>query len=748
MGGAMRRLALSNRILAQAHLARVLAARHALIARELPTAALLESFGLVAPSQTRGVPRPYIPSPQTLREIARVTATAREPQKTPAAPARTPPLSAPRWPAPRETRDDERGLRREVLLPDELRAASAPDALTSSLERSDEPVSEATVSEDVGAGETPADVEVELSATEADVGSIDDPTQPEVDALELVQQAPPPEREVVSDIEAPIIVEIEDASERLVKGVVADPDTAPAAPPREMRDASALKPPPASDAPNTRSAHDTPARSPSRETDTTFTPYSDAAPSGPASVFSLPEDVPPTNDEVPDTRLTPPIAASHVARTESDSETIEPPLARASTDHESAAPDEQVIAQTKQAGDAEPQARDASTTTQSPVGTEHPIEERRARRAPVPPARAEPPRVEATASLPEPDAPLFQPPERARSAQAWLEKLRSAAAVDAKASSSPVAEAASKSEAAKKAAVRQAPPKPTSLPVAKARPVTADPSSQPTRVSESTRRVLRPLVGIDPATVRIHRDDAVDRVLTSHHADALAIGDDVAIASGVNESTPEGLGVIAHELLHVARRREPRFVPPVLQGSPGERSPAAPFGSARRLSAADSADEERDAVAVESRVRSQARRAATSVGTSGDTEPVASHVATKVPDEPEAAPRSSVDPWGGLPAPWEPLPDLGSATPLAGPSSPVAGFAPTNGMNTEVASPSSKSGVRFAEQSRQVPDESHAAPRDGGGGKGAAPEPNIDALARQVYDVLRRRLAAERRRGA
>jgi hypothetical protein len=42
----------------------------------------------------------------------------------------------------------------------------------------------------------------------------------------------------------------------------------------------------------------------------------------------------------------------------------------------------------------------------------------------------------------------------------------------------------------------------------------------------------------------------------------------------------------------------------------------------------------------------------------------------------------------------------------------------------------------------------HAAAEAPANGHTPSPAPDIDALARQVYDVLKRRLAAERRRGA
>jgi hypothetical protein len=58
--------------------------------------------------------------------------------------------------------------------------------------------------------------------------------------------------------------------------------------------------------------------------------------------------------------------------------------------------------------------------------------------------------------------------------------------------------------------------------------------------------------------------------------------------------------------------------------------------------------------------------------------------------------------------------------------------------------------VRTAARTRTLDEPSGAPAADGGpadGEREAASRPDVDALARQVYDVLKRRLAAERRRG-
>ena len=95
--------------------------------------------------------------------------------------------------------------------------------------------------------------------------------------------------------------------------------------------------------------------------------------------------------------------------------------------------------------------------------------------------------------------------------------------------------------------------------------------------------------------------------------------------------------------------------------------------------------------------------------------------------------------WGSLPAPWEPLPGIESGAREAGPMTAVASIhaaaPPLHLADT----------VHLAEQGRAQTGE------DSSGGAPAAPAasappPDLDALARRVYDVLKRRLAAERRR--
>jgi hypothetical protein len=311
-----------------------------------------------------------------------------------------------------------------------------------------------------------------------------------------------------------------------------------------------------------------------------------------------------------------------------------------------------------------------------------------------------------------------------------------------------------------------------------------------TPLAESTRRFLRPLVGIDPSTVRVHRDTAAEQMAAGRRADAVAAGDDIALGAGHAPGTPESpetLGLLAHELVHVARRRSPRFVPPIVrprdagQGAPpdGEVRPYAASGTAQSpgtVGPADpvgAAEEEAIARAVEARVSDVARAARArgldalpsgdATGAAGATAAAPGMAAAEGagpparpaggPASPEVSPESETsDPWGGLPAPWEPLPDwLVSPAPAPAPNGArngsvagaVAASAPAVAAAPPAVAPAAAVPVFAAEQGRTLEAQP---PAEAGGaeaaGEGAA-EPNLDALARKVHAILRRRLAAE-----
>jgi Domain of unknown function (DUF4157) len=269
-------------------------------------------------------------------------------------------------------------------------------------------------------------------------------------------------------------------------------------------------------------------------------------------------------------------------------------------------------------------------------------------------------------------------------------------------------------------------------------------------VGMEARQSLRALVGIDPAPIRLHRRPWAQRIVERRQADAIALGpDDVAIGAASREDTPEGLGLLAHELVHVARRRQPTFVPAIIAGHADAMGPgAAPL--------VRPVDEENIARAVERRVTATARElvdrtgrvalpsAATS-GPVGSRDPLSAAL-TALPSGPELG--GPIPPsrsrWGSLPAPWEPLPEMIRAPSIVPATKPArsevsigSGLAPVAeghaaARERRVASPTSTNAPQAP--AAQSPTDAEQ------------PDPDLDALARQVYGVLKRRLAAEKRR--
>lgn len=113
------------------------------------------------------------------------------------------------------------------------------------------------------------------------------------------------------------------------------------------------------------------------------------------------------------------------------------------------------------------------------------------------------------------------------------------------------------------------------------------------------------------------------------------------------------------------------------------------------------------------------------------------------------------DAWGGLPAPWEPLPDWLAASPVDVAAPAGHGDAPlitTPARSTALVASlpaSAPPGAHLAVQGRDLAGEADEAATSSPLPSPAderAPEPDLDALARQVHAILKRRLAAERRR--
>lgn len=267
-------------------------------------------------------------------------------------------------------------------------------------------------------------------------------------------------------------------------------------------------------------------------------------------------------------------------------------------------------------------------------------------------------------------------------------------------------------------------PEPAAQAPRPATPLTGVASKNAAPLLESTRRFLRPRVGIDPATVPIVRGPIADRLADNASADAVAIGEMIVLPSAHDERSPRTLGLLAHELTHVAQRRQPRFVPPVLRAAQSDAT-----SMKGPTSTGGPSFEEGLARRTERAVWNDAQRV-TDQGEGGSPSDWNDSV-------PTVSTRSDVDagpkPWGNLPAPWEPL-SLGGTSPRE--SAAPASTAPTS---------SAEQVVHYADKGRALDDDDHA-PAEKAAPTDAAPAPDLDALARRVYDVLKRRLAAERRR--
>jgi hypothetical protein len=279
-----------------------------------------------------------------------------------------------------------------------------------------------------------------------------------------------------------------------------------------------------------------------------------------------------------------------------------------------------------------------------------------------------------------------------------------------------------------------------------------------TPVSQRARRFLQPLVGIDPASVHVYRDTIAERVTDAYQADAITMENDVEMAAGHHDDTPATLGLLAHELTHVARLREPHFIPPIARSVS-----AAPAGPSQALSM----DEEALALGVERRVE---RGAQNQIGQGA---PLPAELTGGTRESATGltfVSRTESDTWGGLPAPWEPLPDwLAASTmtmegsmPMPTISSQSSGAAyhasemeskvseadmGGDGRTGGIPGPVHRAGRERSEdmeegQEAQMVPSAQSSPAD----PGKTPEPDLDALARQVYARLKRRLEVERRR--
>ena len=256
----------------------------------------------------------------------------------------------------------------------------------------------------------------------------------------------------------------------------------------------------------------------------------------------------------------------------------------------------------------------------------------------------------------------------------------------------------------------------------------------------SVRSRLTPLLGQDPGEVHLIRNAHATAATAAAAADALTVGDAVLLSPGQDLASPRGLGLLAHELTHVLRGRDPGFVPALVRRVPGRPEVLA----AARL------DEEQLAEHVEGQVQSEMTRGAALPGRG-------------IPTAPAVA--ATPSPWGGLPAPWEKLPfweapSPGAETAAAWPTAPQAqtplqsaaprprsAAAPARLSSAPAASAAPQ--AQAASTSRSVdssPPEMRGPAVATDHRKTNRKAPDLDRLAQQVYSLIKRRLSTEVRR--
>lgn len=282
-------------------------------------------------------------------------------------------------------------------------------------------------------------------------------------------------------------------------------------------------------------------------------------------------------------------------------------------------------------------------------------------------------------------------------------------------------------------------------------------------VSMRARRFLKPFIGADPREIRVHRGPASARFVSAQRADAVTVGDEIFLAAGHAGDEPETLGLLAHELTHVMRSHDPRFIPPVVDGrdsSAMATHDTSPAAHDYAVAPPASIDEEELALLVEHQVARQARNSAEQLV---HTPPVQAGLPVSLETQASPARQAAVrTSWGGLPAPWEPLPTWLVSAPV--PLQPPQPSATHDGSDTShwgsaASTPmSSNAGMSAGAGQKATPVVQRAGLERGREHaqeqtaqqesllKQREPDPDLDQLARQVYMVLKRRLDVERRR--
>jgi hypothetical protein len=302
-------------------------------------------------------------------------------------------------------------------------------------------------------------------------------------------------------------------------------------------------------------------------------------------------------------------------------------------------------------------------------------------------------------------------------------------------------------------------------------------------IAQSSRRFLQPLVGIDPGSVTIF--EAPVGAEHTRDADAVTVGDQVLLAAGNAGESPEALGLLAHELTHVAQARD--VMPPIAEAPTTQDEEAMARRVESRVIATSAASAGPFADAAPPPVRGESPNSLAAAGLHPPAADAAAQPAAETPPAwptPVRDPRT--DPWGGLPAPWEPLPDWmtaplplmtradidnglyhgnfdtngssngnGSAN-YGGGGGDSGNTGNTGGGNTGGGDSGANSGgssgggsaggggAQFAEATRSL--EAPATTAAGAAETTPPAPPDLDALAHQVYTILKRRLSAERRR--
>src|SRR5262249_464306 len=162
-----------------------------------------------------------------------------------------------------------------------------------------------------------------------------------------------------------------------------------------------------------------------------------------------------------------------------------------------------------------------------------------------------------------------------RSPSAWAERLRQAFSPAANSDArqeQPVKPTPPRSDTNVALKNQPAPKSPGTTSTPRVQTAAPKPADPPVKLPESTRRFLKPLVGIDPETVPVYEGPLADQITSSNRADGIALDGKIALARTTGGETPEKLGLLAHELTHVARQRKPRFVPPVAHRPSSERT--------------------------------------------------------------------------------------------------------------------------------------------------------------------------------